>query len=342
MKRLIKGLVLVVGVLAVLAGAGVLVLAVKKPAQRPASSEKIEATPARLARGEYLALHVVDCLLCHSEARFDRFGLPRIPGTEGKGGFRFGKEFDIPGVVYARNITPDPETGIGAWTDGEVLRAVREGVDRDGSTIFPMMPYSSYHEMGDEDARAIVAYIRTLRPVRNAVPAKRIDFPVNLLVKGAPKPLDGPVVAPDPGKDRVAYGRYLTVIAGCLGCHTPESRPGQLIPGREYAGGRTFKGPWGRNVTPNLTPHKDAYLGRATKEEFIGRFRSFASLTGDAAPVASKGRNTLMPWLALSGMTDEDLGAIYDFLKTLPPIENKVEPFPDAPEPAAEAKTAEK
>ena len=340
MKRLIKGLGLVVCVLVVLAGAGVAVLSFRKPAQRPASSEKIEATPARLARGEYLAMHVVDCLMCHSEARFERYGLPRVPGTEGKGGFAFTKEFGIPGVLYARNITPDPETGLGRWTDGEILRAIREGVDRDGNGLFPMMPYREYHEMSDEDARSIVLYLRRLRPIRNAVPPKKIDFPVNLLVKGAPKPEDGPVVAPDPKKDAVAYGRYLTVIGGCVGCHTPESRPGEPIPGRAYAGGRLFKGPWGRNVTPNLTPHKDAYLGRATKEEFIGRFRSFASLTGDAAPVASKGRNTLMPWLALSGATDEDLGAIYDFLKTLPPIENKVNPFPDAPEPEA-PKTAE-
>src|SRR5512135_127846 len=153
MKRLMKGLVLVVCALAVLVGAAIVYLAVKRPAQRPASAEKIEATPARLARGEYLALHVVDCLLCHSDVRFERFGLPRVPGTEGKGGFGFGRSFGVPGVVYARNITPDPETGLGRWTDGEILRAIREGVDRNGNALFPMMPYASYHEMADEDAR---------------------------------------------------------------------------------------------------------------------------------------------------------------------------------------------
>lgn len=206
------------------------------------------------------------------------------------------------------------------------------------------MPYPAYREMSDEDARAIVLYLRSLRPIRNAVPAKKIDFPVNLLIKSAPKPVAGPVSAPDPKTDRVGHGRYLAVIAGCEGCHTPETRPGAPIPGRAFAGGQVFNLPWGRNVSPNLTPHKDAYLGRATKEEFIGRFRSFAGLTGDAAPVAAKGRNTVMPWLALSGMADEDLGAIYDFLRTLAPIENKVDPFPDAPDaaPEAPAKTAER
>ena len=206
MKRLIRGLLLVVCVLAVLLGAGVAFLYVKKPAQRAPSAEKIEATPARLARGAYLAEHVVDCLMCHSQGKFDRYGIPRVPGTEGKGGFAFGKDFDIPGIVYARNITPDPETGIGAWTDGEILRAMREGVDRHGNALFPMMPYAAYHEMSDEDARAIVVYMRALRPVRNAVPPKKVNFPVNLLIKGAPKPVEGVLVAPDP-KDAVAYGQ---------------------------------------------------------------------------------------------------------------------------------------
>lgn len=338
MKKLIRGLLLGIAALALAAGVLVAYLSAKKPLQRPAETGTIEATPARLARGEYLALHVVDCLLCHSEGRFDRYGIPRVPGTEGKGGFVFGKSFGIPGTLPARNITPDPETGLGQWTDGEILRAMREGVDRHGDALFPMMPYAAYHEMSDEDARSIVTYLRSLKPIRNAVAKKKIDFPVNLLVKGAPKPVAGPVVAPDPKKDAIAYGRYLTVIGGCMGCHTPETRPGQPIPGREYSGGRVFRGPWGRNVSANLTPHKDAYLGKATKEEFIGRFRSFAALTGDAAPVAPKGRNTLMPWLALSGATDDDLSAIYDYLKTLPPVENHVNSFPDAPEP--EAKTA--
>lgn len=333
MKKLMRGLLLGIAALALAVGALVAYLSSKKPLQRPPEAGTFEATPARRARGEYLALHVVDCLLCHSEARFDRYGIPRVPGTEGKGGFVFGKDFGIPGTLPSRNITPDPETGLGRWTDGEILRAIREGVDRHGDALFPMMPYGAYREMSDEDARSLVVYLRSLKPIRNAVPKKKIDFPVNILVKGAPKPVAGPIVAPDAKKDEVAYGRYLAVIGGCKGCHTPETRPGQPIPGREFAGGQVFRGPWGRNVSSNLTPHPDAYLGKATKAEFIGRFRSFASLGGDAAPVATKGRNTLMPWLALSGATDEDLGAIYEFLKTVPPVENRVNPFPDAEEP---------
>jgi hypothetical protein len=103
-----------------------------------------------------------------------------------------------------------------------------------------------------------------------------------------------------------------------------------LIADKAFSGGWMMQGPWGRNYTANLTPHKDAYLGRATRDEFIGRFRSFASITAENAPPAQPGRNTIMPWLAFSQLTDEDLGAIYDYLKTVKPIENRVNAFPDA------------
>ena len=172
-----------------------------------------------------------------------------------------------------------------------MLRALREGVDKNGDALFPMMPYEDYRSLSDEDAKSIVVYLRTLAPVNHSVPAKKLDFPVNLFVK--------------------------------------------LVPGKEYSGGWLMKGPWGRNVTPNLTPHPDAYLGKATKAEFIGRFKSFESLTGENAPAAPKGRNTVMPWLPLSGLTEDDLGMLFDFLRTLPPIENKVNSFPDAPSPAS-------
>jgi hypothetical protein len=239
----------------------------------------------------------------------------------------------VPGVVQAQNITPDPETGIGRWTDGEVIRAIREGVDKDGQALFPQMPYPYFRSMSDEDVRSVVAYMRTLKPIRHPIPPRRLDFPVNFLVKGAPRPVDGPVGMPDPALDHLGYGKYMVTIAGCQECHTAHDNRGQLVPGREFAGGWVMLGPWGKVVTANITSDPDAYCGRATKDEFIGRFKSFESLTGERSPIAPKGRNTIMPWLAYSGMTQEDLGAIYDYLKTLPPIKNKVESFPDAPLP---------
>jgi hypothetical protein len=232
-------------------------------------------------------------------------------------------------VVAAQNITPDPETGLGKWTDGEILRAIREGVDRNGDALFPMMPYMHLRTMCDEDAKSVVVYLRALKPVRNQVAGKHIDFPVNLFIKFAPKPLDGPVSAPDPNNS-VAYGKYLTTIGGCYECHTPHDDKNGLIADKPFAGGWEMRGPWGRVVTANLTPHPDTYIGQATKEAFIGRFRAFASFDPKAAPTTPPGRNTVMPWLAFAQMTDHDLGAIYDYLKTVKPIENKVKTFPDA------------
>lgn len=279
--RILGGIVLAVA----LCAAGLLAwLALKKPAMRPPSTEKIEATPERLTRGRYLTLHVADCLGCHSDHHFDRFAVPLKAGTEGQGGFLFDKKLGVPGLVQAQNITPDREHGLGGWSDGEILRAMREGVNRKGEALFPMMPYEKLRVMSDEDAMSIVAYLRTLKPVDNAVAPRRLDFPVNFLVMG-----------------------------------------------QEFSGGWLLPGPWGRAVSANLTPDPDNYMGQASREEFIDRFKSLEHLDGENAPVAPPGRNTVMAWPSIAGMTREDLGAIYDYLKTLEPIKKKVVFFPDAP-----------
>jgi hypothetical protein len=314
--------------LAVLIAIALVWLAVRKPASRPASAEKIEVTPQRLERGRYLVEHVADCLGCHSD-HVNSFSFPVKPGTEGEGGFVFDKKLGFPGVVAAQNITPDPEFGLGQWSDGEILRAIREGVDRNGDALFPMMPYQHLRHMSDEDAKSVVVYLRTLKPIHKGVPAKHIDFPVNLIVKFAPKPLDGPVGAP-PQSDRIAYGQYLTRIGGCYECHTPHDDHHNLVEARAFSGGWQMIGPWGRVITANLTPAPYTFVGRATKDEFIGRFKSFTGISAMNAPQAPAGHNTVMPWLAFSGMSQDDLGAIYDYLRTLKPVENKVVTFPDA------------
>jgi mono/diheme cytochrome c family protein len=325
--KIIAGIVLV----AALALAGLLAwLAAKKPAMRPPSAEKIEATPERLARGRYLTHNVADCLGCHSDHRFDRFAIPIKDGTEGQGGFPFDKKLGVPGLVQAQNITPDPQRGLGGWSDGEILRAMREGVNRKGEALFPMMPYEHFRVMSDEDAKSIVAYIRTLKPVDHAVAPRRLDFPVNLLVKFVPRPLDGPVSSPD-RSDTVAYGKYLATISGCVLCHTPIDDKGRPIPGQEYSGGWLMPGPWGRVVSANITPDPDTYVGQASRQEFIDRFKSLEHLGGENAPAAPPGKNTVMAWPWFAGMNREDLGAIYDYLKTVKPIKKKVVSFPDAP-----------
>ncbi|HUO85491.1 MAG TPA: c-type cytochrome [Thermoanaerobaculia bacterium] len=330
MKLILKILIGLVVVVVVLAAAGVGYLTLAFPKKRPVSDLVIEPTPERLARGRYLVHHVTDCLGCHSDHLVDRWALPIRPGSVGQGGFIFDENLGVPGVVTAQNITQDSETGLGAWTDDEILRAFREGVSRDGRPLFPMMPYEGFRHLSDEDAYAIVTYLRTLQPIRHQVPQTRIRFPVNLIIRTLPQPLDGRVTAPGREQDPLAYGQYLATVSGCAECHTPRDQKNQPLMDQAFSGGWEMVGPWGRVVTSNLTPHPDTYVGQATKEDFIGRFKTYESMNATNAPPAMPGMNTIMPWLAYSGMTEEDLGAIYDYLKTLAPVERRVVKFPAA------------
>ena len=224
---------------------------------------------------------------------------------------------NFPGVLCIRNITPDPESGIGKWTDGEIIRSIREGVDHKGLGLFPIMPYFIYRSISDQDAAAVVAYMRSLEPVEATRPERSIDFPMNLLIEMFPEPLDGPVAHPDPSNP-VAYGEYLATIARCGFCHTPRQNQGKDgIPGMEFSGGVPFA--LGSKITPskNLTPDQTG-IGPWTKAAFIARFKRF----GDPQPVARIEDNTLMDWPAYSGMTEADLGAIYEFLRSLPPVKS--------------------
>jgi hypothetical protein len=322
-KRIAGGVV--AGVL-LLIGGGVVLMALRPPAQRPATSETVARTPERLARGKYLAEALCGCMDCHSAHRDDLYGWPAIPETRGQGGFAFDERIGVPGRVCAQNITADVETGVGGWTDGEIMRAIREGVAKDGHALFPMMPYETLRNMSDEDVRSVVVYLRNLAPIRKQTPEVRLNFPVNLLVKLKPKPLADPV--PEPSRaDPLAYGRYLVQLAGCPHCHTKHER-GDMVPGMEFAGGWELLMPWGRVVPPNITPDPETGIGKMTREAFIGRFKSFATMADSPAP---KGRNTIMNWRGYAQLPESDLGAIYDYLRTVKPISNKVNPFPDAP-----------
>lgn len=323
MKRLIRFILILVVIIVV----GIAVtMNFFMPRQRPPSDVKVEITPELLARGTYLAEHVLLCNDCHSERDWTLYSGPSKPPfgagrpcmtreTETIGIRVSAGQGNFPGVLCIRNITPDPESGIGNWTDGELIRAMREGVDHQGLGLFPIMPYFIYRSISDQDAAAVVAYMRELEPVRAERPDRSIDFPMSMLIELFPEPLDGPVAHPDE-TDPLAYGEYLATIARCGFCHTPRQNRGKDgIPGREFAGGVPFA--LGSKITPsrNLTPHETG-IGTWTKEAFIARFKQF----GDPQPVASLEDNTLMDWSAYAGMTGADLGAIYDFLQTLPPV----------------------
>jgi hypothetical protein len=230
--------------------------------------------------------------------------------------------------VVAPNITPDRETGIGTWTDGEKIRAIREGVDKNGRALFPMMPYAGFRNMSDEDVQSLVAYLDSLPPIHNPLPTTQLSFPVNLMIKGVPHPV-GTVPPPDPG-NRLAYGKYLITIAGCGDCHTPVER-GQPIPGKEFSGGQEFPSRKGTVYTANITPNIETGIGKWDQAFFIQKFTDYKGYAANGAPpMTSPDQFTLMPWLDFSEMKPEDLGAIYTFLRTVKPIDHHVEIHPTA------------
>ena len=319
--KILRWVLVAVAAVALLAGGAVLYLTVKPPKMAPASAIRVEVTPARIERGRHLVTHVMDCFGCHSERDFSRFGGPVVKGTEGKGMGVMPLE-GLPGRLVVPNITPDPDTGIGRWTDGEVIRAIREGINKDGETLFPLMPYPGYREMSDEDVQAIVAYLRTLPPIKTTWPKTKIDFPVSLLIKSAPQPAGS--VPPPNHADKVAYGRYLVTVSNCEECHTPMVK-GELVRDKLYAGGRLFAMPAGTVYSANITPDADTGLGTWTEEYFIHKFRSYRPYAEGESPPVGKESFTLMPWLAFSQMSDEDLSAIYAYLRTVKPVSNAVE-----------------
>ncbi|HLT82568.1 MAG TPA: hypothetical protein VKZ86_16185 [Cyclobacteriaceae bacterium] len=319
MRLLLKiiGTLLVLAVLTVSA-----VLAYVKfamPDVGEAEDLQIDYTAERIERGRYLANAVNVCMDCHSTRDWSRFSGPITPGTLGMGGDRFDQTVGMPGVFYARNITP---AGIGRYTDGELFRVITSGVTKEGHAIFPLMPYPYYGKMDPEDVYSIIAYLRTLPPIENAVPESKADFPMNFIINTIPQPAEF-TKKPDPS-DLIAYGKYVTNAGGCVECHTQVDK-GRIIEGREFAGGREFQFPDGSVVrSSNITPDAGSGIGSWTRENFIARFKQYADSTYLEQTVAPGEFNSIMPWTMYAQMTEQDLSAIYAYLKTVPAIENSV------------------
>jgi mono/diheme cytochrome c family protein len=321
-----KVLLIVLAVVVIIPAAGLAFLYVRKPAQAPAPSLKVPMTPARIARGKFLFEIVSDCGGCHSLREFKRFNGPEVASGRGQGTVLSAIIQGLPGTVVAPNITPDPETGIGAWTDGEKIRAIRDGVDKNGRALFPMMPYTQYRNMSDEDVESLVAYLDSLPAVRNPLPQTALNFPVNLMIKFAPKPAAG-VPAPVHA-DRLQYGAYLVAIAGCVDCHSPLEK-GRPVAGMDFAGGRRFASSFGTVVSANITPDAETGIGKWSEEFFLKKFYDYKGYVEHGSPVVSGPEQfTLMPWLGLAQLPPEDLGAIYTFLRTVKPIPHAVETHP--------------
>lgn len=280
----------------------------------------VEITPERVQHGAYLANHVTVCMDCHSTRNWKKYTGPLTPGTEGKGGEYFGEESGFPGKFYSKNITP---VNLKNWTDGEIYRAMTTGVDKNGNAIFPVMPYTYFGKMDKEDVFDIIAYIRTLHPIENDIQPRSINFPMNFILNTLPQkavPLKKPAKS-----DTLAYGHYLVSIAACMECHTQNDK-GNLRMELTFAGGRVFKMPNGNVISANITPDAETGIGNWSKESFIARFKTYSNIANLENMTPNK-VNTIMPWSMYGGMDTSDLIAIFGYLKSLPPIKNKVQHF---------------
>ena len=239
-----------------------------------------------------------------------------------------GRAFPIPfGTVYSTNITQDKETGLGAWTDQQIIDAVTKGVRRDGSRILPVMPYEKYSGMAQEDLKALVAYLRALTPVKNPTPELKTWVPFMrsigtfIYLKLFGRFSNSPLQAPKAGIER---GRYLVEhISICGDCHTPRNFLG--VPKRSFhlAGASKKIGPLGQAV-PNITPENETGIGSWKREEIAdllltGTKPDFDNVQGLMYEVIQG-----VPY-GYKDMKKEDGLVIADYLKSLPPIKNKID-----------------
>jgi mono/diheme cytochrome c family protein len=238
-------------------------------------------------RGAYVAA-ISGCATCHDrtlgggmEAKLPNGGTARLP-----------------------NISPDRETGIGAWSDVQIVAAIRRGIRPDGSKLAPLMPYPYYNRMTDADAYAVVAFIRSQTPVRNQV--KRSE---NL---PAPVEMAEPRGNVDRVEDRHAHGEYLASLMHCAACHTP--RQGQLA-NQALAGGT----PFGKVIAANITPDRDTGIGSWSDDEIIRAVREMKDNSGqDLRPPMANYRD------GYGKLTDDDAHALVVYMRSVPPVHHDI------------------
>jgi mono/diheme cytochrome c family protein len=285
------------------------------PRARAVTSRTFERSDVRMARGKYLVDGPAHCFHCHSEHNLSDPELPIVQEKRGAGW-----ELPIPelGRVVAPNITPDKETGIGGWTDDEIARAIQEGVANDGHALFPVMPYEDFRKLDDEDLASIIVYVRSIPPVRNALPATKLVFPLSFIVNTIPQPLAAHS-APPARTTPEARGEYMVrAVAGCADCHTPTDDKGQPLPGLAFGGGQPFHDP-----SPN---GKDLVSANITRDPSGIEYYDDALFIQTIRSGQMKGRtlNHIMPFEFFKNMTDDDLKDIFAFIRSQPPVKHRV------------------
>jgi len=286
--------------------------------------------PEVIKRGEYVAA-VAGCALCHTAMG------PQGPMLDKMwaGGLEIPEAF---GTWRSPNITQDKKTGIGGWSDAEIIAAVREGKRPDGSLLFPIMPYPFYNKMSDKDAKALVAYLRTIAAIDNAVAG-------NTDLKLPKMPMPAPTGA-EPEAEPVKQGEYLATLMHCGACHTPMGPEGPDM-GKWLAGSAEgmeipFMGE-GKLYMPNITPHPTTGIGAWTDAEIATAIKE--AKRKDGTPIMGPMQMYVPAW---SKISDADIAAIVAYLRSVPAVDNAIPkstfkphaPPPPGGEPGADAGAA--
>lgn len=282
------------------------------PKKQPPKKQPPKKDNKLVDRGKYL-VGIAGCIGCHTPFKN---GMPDLPNAY-SGGFEFKEPF---GTWRSPNITQDKKTGIGDWSDQEIIDALRTGKRKDGTMMFPIMPYMMYNALTDDDAKAVVAFLRTIKPVENQVAGN-----TDLKLPKPPKPLPLPKEKPDMN-DPVQKGKYLATVMHCAMCHVPMGPKGPDMT-KAYAGGmkmeipKEFEKTFGHGYlyAPNITPDKATGIGDWTEQDIVNAITKLVKK--DGKPIMGPMNMYRMAW---SQMPPDDAVAIAKFLKSLKPIKNKI------------------
>ncbi len=316
---MMRKVLLVVGaVLLVLVAGGAVFVASRQHLRFEAPYPTVRASTDSgvVERGRYIVRVAAPCAACHGDpAQREAYNNGADVPLSG------GVVFDIPpGQFYTRNLTPDAETGLGKVSDGAIARALRYGVGHDGRALLPFMEMQG---LADDDLEAVVSYLRTQPPVRNPVPPHHFTMHGKVVKATALAKPVGPSATPPTRSPRGASletGRYLVEsVALCWACHTERSQMTGALTGPRFGGTTGFTDaddPAHTWSPPNITSDPETgRLGRISEDQFVARFRQGRVIPGSP-----------MPWQAFGRLAEDDLRAIYRYLKSVPPVKRDVGP----------------
>jgi mono/diheme cytochrome c family protein len=281
----------------------------QKAVEKTKPAEPAGPDPKLVDQGAYIA-KAAACAVCHTAIG--------PTGPDLANAFAGGLEMpDAIGTWRTPNITQDKSTGIGNWTDDQIIAAVREGVRPDGTGLYAIMPFMNYNRMSDDDAKALVAFLRTIKPI-----AKVVGPNEDLKIMKGPGPKAAG--AADPKDDKVKHGEYMASLMLCSHCHwTPDLKTmAPAGPDKMFSGGLPFNLPmlgtgtlWARNITSD----PDTGIGKWTEDQIYSTVKTM--VRPDGKPIYGPMQFMQGPW---SQLDDDDLHAVAAYIKQLPPVKNKV------------------